>query len=122
MGITLSLDNIENFVFSNNRVIASLPKHKDIFDSWMLSKRVPHLRNLNKKSLMDFLQVVDEEELEIISIINKINITNVDKNLVRFHDIVCKPEELEFKVEKDLNIMGLALYRGKEEVKLFIWK
>jgi hypothetical protein len=122
MAITLSFDNIENLVFSNNRVVASLPKYKDIFDSWMLSKRVPHLRNLHQKAILDFLQHVEDDELEIISIINKVDITDVDRNFLRTKNIVCKPEELEFKLDKQLNIIGLALHRSKDEVKLLLWK
>lgn len=122
MGVILDINNVEQLVFNNKKVIASLPQHKQIFDSWLLSKRVPSFRNLEQKSIMDFLEKVTEEELEIISIVNNVEIDNVSKTFARTLKIKAKPEQLALLLQGVSNFEGFCCYRNKEEVKVFLWK
>lgn len=121
MGVILDLNNVEQLVFNNKKVIASLPQHKQIFDNWLLSKRVPAFRNLEQKSCFDFLQNVTEEELEIISIINNMEIDKVE-SLARSVKINAKPEQLEMLLNRVSNFDGFCCYRNKDEVQVYLWK
>lgn len=122
MPTNLSLNNVEELVFSNKRVVASLPQYKSIFDSWLLSKRVAHLRNLGQRAILDFFEAVNEEEIEIISIVNGINIVHQKVSFERYKNINSTTERLENDLSDVSNFIDMCVYRKKDEVQVLLWK
>lgn len=118
----LSLNNVETLVFSNKRVVASLPQYKHIFDSWLLSKRVSHLRNLGQRAIFDFIEAVTEEDVEIISLVNNIDLVYKKINFERYKNIESTIEKLEKDILLASNFMDMCVYRNKNEVKVLLWK
>lgn len=122
MTINLDYNNVEEIVFENKRVVASLPQYKHLFDSWLLSKRVTTLKNLGQRSLLDFLETITEDDVEIISIVTNIDVVFNKVNLKRYFDIKSSPEELENELSSVSNVLDMCLYRNKNEIKVFLWK
>jgi hypothetical protein len=122
MAINLDYSNVEELVFENKRVMASLPQYKHLFDSWSLSKRVPTLKNLGQRSLLDFLESVTEDDVEIISIVTNKDVVFQELNLQIYFDIKSKLENLENELSSVSNILDMCAYRNKNEVKVFLWK
>ena len=102
--IILNLQNIEELIFLDNNMQIILPDLRHIFDQWLLSKRVPTLRSLRLRSLMDLLNNLKpihiqklEEYFQDSLLLDKIdyhlikNITlsfdsNIEKELSNFND------------------------------------
>jgi chemotaxis regulatin CheY-phosphate phosphatase CheZ len=122
MATNLSLSNVEELVFSNKRVVASLPQYKSLFDSWLLSKRVSHLRNLGHRAILDFLESVSEDEVEIISIVNNIYLHYQKISFKRYKNLNSKINEVEKDLLNVSNFIDMCVYRKKDEVRVFLWK
>ena len=122
MATNLSLSNVEELVFSNKRVVASLPQYKSLFDSWLLSKRVSHLRNLGHRAILDFLESVSEDEVEIISIVNNIDLHYQKRSFKRYKNLNSKINEVEKDLLNVSNFIDMCVYRKKDEVRVFLWK
>jgi hypothetical protein len=122
MATNLSLSNVEELVFSNKRVVASLPQYKSLFDSWLLSKRVSHLRNLGHRAILDFLESVSEDEVEIISIVNNIDLHYQKISFKRYKNLNSKINEVEKDLLNVSNFIDMCVYRKKDEVRVFLWK
>ena len=122
MATNLSLSNVEELVFSNKRVVASLPQYKSLFDSWLLSKRVSHLRNLGHRAILDFLESVSEDEVEIISIVNNIDLHYQKISFKRYKNLNSKINEVEKDLLNVSNFIDMCVYRKKDEVRFFLWK
>ena len=122
MATNLSLSNVEELVFSNKRVVASLPQYKSLFESWLLSKRVSHLRNLGHRAILDFLESVSEDEVEIISIVNNIDLHYQKISFKRYKNLNSKINEVEKDLLNVSNFIDMCVYRKKDEVRVFLWK
>ena len=122
MATNLSLSNVEELVFSNKRVVASLPQYKSLFDSWLLSKRVSHLRNLGHRAILDFLESVSEDEVEIISIVNNVDLNYQKISFKRYKNLNSQINQVEKDLLSASNFIDMCVYRKKDEVRVFLWK
>ena len=64
--IVINLQNVEQLIFFNKETYKLFPDSKVYFDQWMLAQRIPSLRSLVKRSVIDFLNSVTDEVIEIL--------------------------------------------------------
>lgn len=87
--VLLNLENVEELIFLDSTVRTLLPDLRHIFDQWLLSKRVPTLRSLRLRSLMDFL--------------NSLTPTHVRKLEEYFHDSLAL-DKLDYRIVRNTTL------------------
>ena len=120
--IFLSINNIEDVVFTDKKIRSLLPKYKYLFDSFDVSKMSPALRQLGVKCLNDFLNKLEKEDLNVISnyLNEKVELNQLNLDLTK--NINCDIHETEFNLPEIYNCLDLAVYRKKNELKITLWK
>ena len=96
--IFLSINNIEDLIFTDKKIRGLLPKYKYLFDSFDLSKVSPALRQLGIRCLTDFLKQIKEEDLKIIEtyLNQKVEVNQLNLDLVKNIETDINYAELEF--------------------------
>lgn len=65
--LNLNFSNVEELVFYDTEVQKLLPVHMvGLFEQWRLAKRVPFLRDIGKQAILDFLNNLNESDVEIL--------------------------------------------------------
>ncbi len=118
--ITIGLHNIESIIFENENIKKSLPKYKSLFDSWFLSKTMPFLRALGTRSIIQFINQIDDEEKKIISDILKTEIYFMEIDLDKILHYEGKVDDLEFCLPLNKNINEISITRTKDKIGVTI--
>lgn len=77
---------------------------------------------MGHRAIIDFLETVTDEEIEIISIVNDVDIQYEKINFERYKNINSTTFNLEFDLTAASNFIDFCVYRKKDEVKVFLWK
>jgi hypothetical protein len=118
----LSIKELEDFVFTNKIIQSKLPKYKFLFDSYTMSKSAPGLRDLGLRALIEFCNLVTEEDINIIAshLGYDVSIQKVYNSKVVYFNTTVDALEL---VLKDAELFQeIALYRNKDKVKVTLWR
>jgi hypothetical protein len=120
--IFLSINNIEDLIFTDKKIRGLLPKYKYLFDSFDLSKVSPALRQLGIRCLTDFLKQIKEEDLKIIEtyLNQKVEVNQLNLDLVKNIETDINYAELE--LPEFYNCIDISIYRKKDELKISLWK
>ena len=51
----INLQNIEEIIFYNSKVWQHIPEYNQYYHDWLLSIRVPGMRDLGKRAILKFL-------------------------------------------------------------------
>jgi hypothetical protein len=60
----LNLQNIEDIFFMDKKIQRLFPEFQHYFDQWLVSKRVPGMQTLGKKTLLDTLNSLETIHLD----------------------------------------------------------
>lgn len=121
--VLLNLQNIEELIFFDNTVHTLLSDLRHIFDQWLLSKRVPTLRSLRLRSLMDMLNSLNNEHIRKLEeyFQDSIALDKIDYHIVRN---VTLP--LNFNTDKELSDFvsygNFSISRSAEQIYISFWK
>jgi len=120
--IILDFQSVQDIVFANSKLRLKLDRHKPLFDSWLLSVQVPAMRQLGKRSVIQFLDQINEEEINCIREFFKddVVIKKLDANIIS--KIKSNLDELELDLNNCNNFVGFAISRKKEKVSVCLWK
>jgi len=120
--IFLSINNIEELVFTDKKVREVLPSYKYLFDSYDLSKVSPALKQLGIRCFNDFLKKVNQNDLELLSkyLKNEIKVEFINTDCVK--NIDCNFDEVEFYLPNNYNNIDLCVYRKGESLNITLWK
>jgi len=79
------MNNVETLILKNKEIHNLLPDLKYIFDQWLMSYRLPFLRNLRQQAKLDLINYLSEKEIKILEAYFKetIAINKLDYNLVK---------------------------------------
>lgn len=118
----LNLQNIEDLIFFDKKVWNILPEFRPHFEQWALSKRVPGMQNLGKRSLIDFLNSLEkphldklEEYFQDIIVLDKIDyrtVQNYNGNIEEIQSDLCKFE----------GFTDFSIFRKGNQISLTFWK
>ncbi len=120
--IKLDFEKTEELIFRNESLRKKLPEFSHLFNQYNLSIRVPALRPLGKRSILEFLEKVNENQLELISLHlgYKISKDNLDFQIVR---------NLNFTIEniceslcESNTLQNMCISRDNEEIKITFWR
>jgi len=116
--IILNLQNIENLIFYNDKMQSLLPEYKHLFDSWKLSTKHPFLRNLGKRSIVDFMNSLTESNIAILSKYfgDTIKIEDIDYHIVKHTAQSINELHLED------TFLNVVLYRNKDQLYISSWR
>ena len=64
--IQINLNNVEELLFHNQEVRKLLKDHQNWFKQWEIGVRVPGLRMLGKRAVLDFLNNVRESDILLL--------------------------------------------------------
>jgi hypothetical protein len=81
----VNFSNVEELVFYDKNLQNILPDHMfGFFEQWRLSKRLPFLRNVGKQALLDFINSLNEEDINILELYfgEKIIVQKLNYNIV----------------------------------------
>ncbi len=118
----LNLQNVEEVIFVDKRVHRLLPAYQNLFDSWSLGTRVTALRNLARRSVMDFLNLLQYEDIVKLSeffgesvTVNKLHyhiVTNIDTTLESAADELMECEDyLDLTVCRKGDCLYISLWK-----------
>ena len=122
--IVINLQNVEELIFFNKETYELFPDSKVYFDQWMLAQRIPSLRSLGKRSVIDFLNSVTDEGIERLESYfeDSVTLELIDYHIVKTHSFNVE------NIEKELNSTPTAGYnnfnisRNKNIVNITFWR
>ena len=122
--IVINLQNIEELIFFNKETYRFFPESKVYFDQWMLAQRIPSLRSLGKRSVIDFLNsITDEHIIELENYFeDSITLETIDYHIVKTHSFNVE------NINKELNAVSTAGYnnfnvsRNKDIINITFWR
>lgn len=121
--LVIGIKNVEELVFFNNELRKNLPEFQKLFQQWAIGKYKPNLRFLSNKSLMAFLEKLENKHIKILEdhFGTQVKINKIDYHIVRH--IKSKTTELENTL---CNMEGFTnnfcVSRGKDQVYLSFWR
>lgn len=121
--VLLNLQNIEELIFLDSTVRTLLPDLRHIFDQWLLSKRVPTLRSLRLRSLMDMLNSLKNEHVRKLEeyFQDSLALDKLDYHIVRNATL-----SLCFNADKELSDYvgygNFTISRDAEQIYISFWR
>lgn len=123
--LILNFSNVEDLIFYDKNIQNLLPVDMfSIFEQWRLSKRIPYLRSIGKEALLDFLNLIEENEIKILEdyfqqkvSVEKINyktVVNIQVDLKKekICQEICNIQEFNyFNTYRDENFLYLTFWR-----------
>ena len=64
---TINLHNVEKLIFEDSELRKKLTSHKDLLHTWALSKQSPDFKAMGQKAILNFLNLITDQEIKIIS-------------------------------------------------------
>ena len=118
----MNLQNVEEVIFMDKRVWPVLPEFRHLFDSWNLGTRVTALRNLARRSVMDFLNGLQDEHIVKLSeyFDEPVTVDKLDYHVVRNLDVPL--ENAVGDLEKCDGFLDLAICRKGSRLYISLWK
>jgi len=118
--IQIGFHNAAELLFQNQLIKNALPKHKHFFDSWELAQKIPQMRSLGIRSIVDFLNYLTEKEIETISEIFKSPIEIMKIELSSFKNVSGNIEDFVMQLPLNINVSDFCVHRSKDKVSVLI--
>ena len=118
----INLQNIEEIIFYNSKVWQHIPESIQFYNEWSLSKRVPGLRDLGKRSILNFLNNMNNDTIQKLEnffgksiIINKTNdkiIENISITVDDIEDNICQFDNFkDFCITRNSDVASITFWR-----------
>jgi|694.fasta_scaffold01472_14 hypothetical protein len=118
--IQIGFHNVAELIFQNNLVKSSLPKYKHLFDSWELAQKIPQMRSLGIRSILDFINTITDKDIEAISEIFKFPIEIMKMELGSYKNVIGNIEDFELQLPLNINVNDMCLYRKGDKISVLI--
>lgn len=121
--MVINLQNVEELIFFDKRVRKLLPELSNYFSQWELANYSPGLRTLGRRTLMEFLNALDDSHIQILSDYFKepVTLMKLDHHIVQ--NDVYSIDDLEDGVNSiDIWVGNLAVYRDAEHCYISRWR
>jgi len=121
--LVLNLDNVEELVFRNKEVRKLLPEFRPMFDQWKLSQMLPSLKNMGRRSVLDFLNSVESSHEKILASFfgDEVTVDRMNYNIVSNQVF-----SLDFAEENlndgDERFPNFSLDRDRERIYIVWWR
>lgn len=118
----LSIKEVEDFVFSNKIIQFKLEKYKFLFQTYNMALSVPFLQHLKTRTVLEFIDLLDEEDIKVISDILKKEIQITKPKFSKVKNFACYTENLEFLLDDASNYTEVCLSRKGNNIKVLLWR
>ena len=118
--IQIGFHNAAELLFQNQLIKNALPRHKHFFDSWELAQKIPQMRSLGIRSVVDFINNLTNQEIDTISEIFKSPIEIMKIELSAFKNIVGNIENFEIQLPLNINVSDFCVHRTKDKISVLI--
>jgi hypothetical protein len=118
--IQIGFHNVAELIFQNSLVKSSLPKYKHLFDSWELAQKIPQMKSLGIRSILDFINSITDKDIEKISEIFKFPVEIMKMELNPYKNVVGNIDDFELQLPVNTNIQDMCLYRKGNKVSVLI--
>lgn len=84
----LNLKNIEELLFFDKKAQALLPEFRHLFDQWGLGQRIPGMKTLGQRSVLELLNSLNEDHIRRLEeyLDEGILVDKLDHRLVVHHE------------------------------------
>jgi hypothetical protein len=118
----INLQNLEELIFFEKKVWSLFPEFRHFFEQWAISKRVPGMQNLGKRSLIDFLNSLEKEHIDKLEeyFQDIIIIEKIDYHIVKNYNTSVDKAEAELcQLE---GFFDFAVFRKGDQLSFTFWK
>ena len=122
MSKNLSIKEVEDFVFSNKIIQSRLEKYKFLFQTYNMALTVPFLSNLKTRTILEFIDLLQPEDIKIISEVLQRDISVTKPSFAKVKNFGCYTENLEFFMEDVSNYTDICLSRKDDKIKVLLWR
>ena len=118
----INLQNIEGLIFRDKKVQKLLFDFNQQFNQYLLATKVPGLRSLGKRSVIDVLNNLREEHIvKLREYFNtEITIDRIDYHIVKNYN--SDISELESNLCDFQGFQDLCLYRKDNQIYISFWR
>ena len=121
--IVINLLNVENLIFMDTKLRALLPDLCHIFDQWLIAQRIPYLRSIRRRSLIDLLNNLSDEHVAILEeyFQDSLILAKIDYHIVR--NLTVPITEIERELNRlDSMFQNLSISRDEGSLYISMWK
>jgi hypothetical protein len=121
--LILNLENIENLIFHDSKLRSLMPDLHHIFDQWLMAQRIPYLRSLRLRSLMDLLNNLNDEHIALLSSYfqDSVVLTKLDYHIVRNFTVPINEFERELN-QLDSSFQNMTISRDEGSLYISFWR
>lgn len=117
----INLQNIEQLIFFDKKVQALFPEFRHLFDQWQLGQRIPGMKTLGQRSVLELLNSFNEKHILKLQeyFDDTILVDKIDHRLVANFEwpIEATSELCQFTGYKEF-----CLSRNKDKVSITFWR
>jgi len=121
--LVINLSNVESLIFRDAKVRALLPELRPAFDQWLMAQRIPYLRSIRRRSLMDVINSLSHEHVAILEehFQDSVVLDKIDYHIVR--NLTAPVMEFEKELNQlDSIFQNVAISRDEGSVYLSSWR
>lgn len=120
--LKINLNNVEKLLFYNKQAQTLLPEHVFLFDQWKLSRMLPGMRQMSKRSMLQLLDSITTDQIERLSehFGMPVTIDTIDHQLVKNLNIYI--DEAEKVLNESEVFEELSISRNGNNIYISSWR
>lgn len=121
--LLLNIHNVEECIFNKPKVRNLLPDLRHVFDQWLLSSKIPTLRSLRMRSLMDLINSLTADHIEVLEnyFQDKIVLDKLDYHIIKDLKLSLSFDpDKEFSNSSDFG--NFAISRKADNLYICFWR
>jgi hypothetical protein len=118
----INLNNIEEVIFHDREAQKLFPEFAPNFDQWRLAQRIPGLKQMGKRAVLDVLNGLKGEQIEKLEkyLDDSIILDSIDERIVINKSATL--DELEGELCEIAGFQDFCLYRDRDQVHISFWR
>lgn len=120
--VQINIQNIEEIIFYNQQVWNLIPDMKNYYQQWSMSQRVAGLKELGKRTIIEFMQALTESHLKKLEeyFQETILVQKIDTRILV--SLSFDKNDLEQNLCKYDNYKDFFISRNKDQVNICFWR
>lgn len=118
--IVLNFQNIEDLVLKNKKIISEIKDLRHITEQWLLTYRLPFMKNLRKQCVIDLLNSLNDDHVKIIEnhLEDTIVISRLDRDISK--NLECDLNDI--KIGDVSEFQNFTLSRDSDKMYFTFWR
>ena len=117
----INLQNIEELIFFDKKIHVLFPEFRHFFDQWQLGQRIPGMKTLGQRSVLELLNSIDEIRIRKLEeyFLDTIIVDKINYHLTACHDWQIDEENDLCKLS---GYRDFCVHRDKDRVHVTFWR